>query len=122
QKNFVASNMYSLAQAWVFYNTAYPFAIYAGDEMVGFIMMGYHKPKGIYNIWRFMIDKRFQNKGYGKAALLLAVKYIREKYNASELYLSFEPENSTAEKLYNSIGFARTGEVDDGEIVMCLKM
>jgi diamine N-acetyltransferase len=122
QKNFVASNMYSLAQAWVFYNTAYPFAIYAGDEMVGFIMMGYYKPKGIYNIWRFMIDKRFQNKGYGKAALLLAVKYIREKYNASELYLSFEPEKSTAGKLYNSIGFARTGEVDDGEIVMCLKM
>jgi len=122
QKNFVASNMYSLAQAWVFYNTAYPFAIYAGDEMVGFIMMGYYKPKGVYNIWRFMIDKRFQNKGYGKAALLLAVKYIREKYNASELYLSFEPENLTAEKLYNSIGFARTGEVEDGEIVMCLKM
>jgi len=121
QKNFVASNTYSLAQAWVFYDTAYPFAIYANNEMVGFIMMGYYKPKGIYNIWRFMIDKRFQNKGYGKAALLLAVKYLKEKYNINELYLSFEPENTTAEKLYNSVGFVRTGEIENGEVVMCLR-
>ena len=122
QKKFVASNVYSLAQAWVFYDTAYPFAIYAGNKMVGFIMMGYYKPKGIYNIWRLMIDKRFQGKGYGKAALVLAVKYLKEKYNVSEIFLSFEPDNTVAEKLYSSIGFQRTGEVENNEIVMCLKV
>ena len=122
QKNFVASNVYSLAQAWVFYETAYPFAIYADDIMVGFIMMGYYKPKSIYNIWRFMIDKRYQGKGYGKAALVLAVEYLKEKYNVSEIYLSFEPDNTIAEKLYSSIGFQRTGEVENNEIVMCLKV
>ena len=122
QKTFVASNVYSLAQAWVFYDTAYPFAIYADNIMVGFIMMGYYKPKGIYNIWRLMIDKRFQGKGYGKAALVLAVKYLKEKYNVSEIFLSFEPDNTVAEKLYSSIGFQRTGEVENNEIVMCLKV
>jgi len=35
QKNFVASNVYSLAQAWVFYETAYPLAIYSNNIMVG---------------------------------------------------------------------------------------
>ena len=40
QRKFVASNVYSLAQAWVYYETAYPFAIYADDVMVGFIMLG----------------------------------------------------------------------------------
>ena len=124
QENFVASNIYSLAQAWVFYETAYPFAIYANDTntMVGFIMMGFYKPKGIYNIWRFMIDERFQGKGYGREAILLAIKYLKEKYNVQEIFLSFEPDNVVAEKLYSSVGFQRTGEVEDGEIVMCLNL
>jgi len=122
QHNFVASNMYSLAQAWAFYETAYPFAIYADDIMVGFIMMGFYKPKGIYNIWRFMIDGRFQGKGYGKAALLLAIEYLKEKYNTHEIFLSVEPTNTIAEKLYSSVGFIRTGEVIDDEIVMRLNI
>jgi len=122
QTNFVAPNIYSLAQAWVFHETAYPFAIYADDVMVGFIMMGYYKPKGSYNIWRFMIDERFQNKGYGRAALLLAIEYLKEKFNVTEIYLSFEPENVVAEKLYRSFGFELTGELEGEEIVMCLKV
>ena len=120
QKNFVASNMYSLAQAWVFHENAYPFAIYADNKMVGFIMMGY-KPEGIYNIWRLMIDKRFQGKGYGKAALVLAVQYLKEKHDASEVYISFISGNNLAEKLYESVGFKRTGEVENNQIGMCLK-
>ena len=122
QKTFVAANIYSLAQAWVFYKTAYPFAIYADDVMVGFIMMGYYKSKGVYTIWRLMIDERFQGKGHGKAALLLAIKHLNEKYNTDEIYLSVEPDNATAEKLYNSVGFKPTGEVAGSEIVMCLKL
>ena len=122
QKNFVASNTYSLAQAWVFYETAHPLAIYADDTMVGFIMMGFYKPKGIYNIWRFMIDEGFQGKGYGKAALLLAVNHLKEKYDADKVFLSFEPDNTAAEKLYSSVGFQRTGEVEGDEIVMCLNV
>jgi len=120
QKNFVASNIYSLAQAWVFYDTAYPFAIYADDIMVGFVMMGYYTEKNLYNIWRFMIDARYQQRGYGKAALQLSIEYLCEKFNVSEIFLSFEPTNIVAEKLYSSLGFKRTGEVEGGEIVMRL--
>jgi diamine N-acetyltransferase len=122
QRNFVASNTYSLAQAWVFYDTAYPFAIYADDIMVGFVMMGYYKPKGEYTVWRFMIDKRFQGKGYGKAALALAIRYLKDKFNPKEIFLSFEPDNIIAEKLYYNAGFRRTGEVEGDEIVMRLKL
>ncbi|MBD5537931.1 MAG: GNAT family N-acetyltransferase [Lachnospiraceae bacterium] len=71
QKNFVSSTVHSLAQAWVYYDTAFPFAIYANDEMVGFIMLGYYEVKGYYTLWKFMIDEQYQNKGYGKKALKL---------------------------------------------------
>lgn len=38
QEEFVSSNVHSLAQAWVYRNTAFPFAIYADNIIVGFIM------------------------------------------------------------------------------------
>jgi len=121
QLNFVASNVYSLAQAWVFHETAYPFAVYAEDVMVGFVMMGYDGSKGVYFIWRFMIDRRYQGKGYGKAALQLSIKYLVDRFGLREIYLSFMPGNTAAENLYSGAGFQRTGEMDDDEIVMCLK-
>jgi diamine N-acetyltransferase len=120
QRNFVASNIYSLAQAWVYYETAYPFAIYADGVMVGFVMMGYHTEKNIYNIWRFMIDSRYQKRGYGKIAVQLSIEYLRKEFNVSEVFLSFQPKNMAAEKLYSSLGFKRTGEVENGEVVMRL--
>ena len=118
QAGYVASNLFSLAQAWVYYETAYPFAVYADDVMVGFIMMGYDRDKKTYDIWRLMIDRRYQGNGYGKAALLLGVGFLSDKYKTREIYLSFVPENSVAEKLYESAGFRRTGEMDGGEAVM----
>jgi len=41
QERYVASNVYSLAQAWVVEASAHPFAIYAEDTMVGFVMVAY---------------------------------------------------------------------------------
>lgn len=120
QKNFVASNVYSLAQAWVYHKTAYPFAIYADDIMVGFVMMGFYEEKQLYTIWRFMIDTRYQRKGYGKIALQLSIDYLRKEFNANEIFLSFEPNNLVAEKLYDSLGFKRTGELAGEEIIMGL--
>ena len=122
QKNFVAANIYSLAQAWLYYKTAFPFAIYDGDVLVGFIMLGYYELKNCYNVWRFMIDERYQGKGYGKAALLLGIRYLTETYGVSEIFLSVVPENIVAENLYRSVGFERTGEMSGSEAVMCLKV
>lgn len=120
QMSFVASNIYSLAQAWVYQKDAYPFAIYADDLMVGFIMMSYYEDAGHYDLWRFMIDEKYQNKGYGKAALKLAIKYMIDTFNVKELYTSFVPGNTGAKHLYKSLGFNETGELDGDEIVMRL--
>lgn len=121
QKNFVATNVYSLAQAWLAGEEAHPFAIYADDTLVGFFMGGTFKdekqPGGIqYYIWRFMTDKAYQGKGYGRAALPLAIDYFRQM-GAKEITLSYEPENEVAAKLYASEGFVPTGEIDNGEAV-----
>ena len=120
QQSFVSPNVYSLAQAWVYHGNAYPYAIYADNIMVGFIMMGYYAEKGVYDIWYLMIDEKFQRRGYGKAALALGVAYLKKEFDVKEIFLCFEPSNAAAEALYESAGFKRTGEVDGDEIIMRL--
>ena len=122
QKSFVASNVYSLAQAWVFQKTAYPFAIYEDNIMVGFVMMGYYEEKQAYTIWRFMIDARYQGKGYGKKALQLSIDYLRKEHHVNEIYLSFVSGNIAAEKLYGSLGFQKTGVMEGDEFEMRLEI
>ena len=140
QYNFVAGNTYSLAEAYA--NTAegryaQPFGIYAGETPVGFLMIGYDISEdddlerfplsaGSYLIWRFMIDKNHQNRGYGKQAMKLALDFIRTRPcgKAEYCWLSYEPENEIARKLYRSFGFAEEPEMPEGwdEIPAVLKL
>ncbi len=120
QKSFVASNKDSMVDAYFAMTEdkvpVFPFGIYLGKKPVGFIMISYDipwagqyygLPEGYYYIWRFMIDKRYQGNGYGREALKLAVDFIRTAPcgKAEYCWLSFEPENETARKLYLSFGF-----------------
>lgn len=120
QASFVASNVYSLAQAGVYHETSFPFAIYADDNLVGFIMMGYYEKENQYTLWRFMIDKKYQGKGYGKSALKLAVNYMISNFGIKELGTGTHCENFVAQSLYKSIGFKETGEIDGDQIGMKL--
>lgn len=120
QKNFVSSTVHSLAQAWVYYDTAFPFAIYADNIMIGFIMLGYYEAKGYYTLWKFMIDKKYQNKGYGKKALKLGIDYLVNRFKVKEVYTAYYTTNYIAARLYTSFGFRETGEVAGNEVGMKL--
>jgi len=112
QKSYVSTNAESLAQAYVYSDTAYPFAVYDDDIIVGFIMMGYYEAKEYYTLWKLMIDKRYQNRGYGKEALKLGIRFLRERFEVSEIYTGVVPENTTAKNLYKSVGFKETGLIE----------
>lgn len=137
QDGFVASNTQSVVEAYLSVSEgghALPFGIFEDDEPVGFLMIGYdvdatyeNPPKiayGNYSLWRLMIDERYQKRGYGRAALALALDLIRTFPcgKAEYCYLSYEPENTVAKKLYQSFGFVENGETDDNEIVAVLKL
>lgn len=120
QVSYVATNIYSLAQAGVYHETAYPFAIYADEILVGFVMMGYYEREQQYTLWRFMIDKKYQGKGYGKIALKLAINYMIDNFNVTELGTGTHVKNFVAQNLYKSVGFKETEEVDGDQIGMKL--
>ena len=115
QADFVASNLYSLAEAAV-EPTWRPLAIYAGDDLVGFAMFGRDDESGRWWIMRYMIDAQHQGRGYGTAALPVLIDLMIERHGCSEIFLGYAPENAVAERLYARMGFVPTGEVEGGEI------
>ena len=137
QESFVAPNDVSNIEAYTAITGngyAFPFGIYEDDIPVGFLMVGFDADdywedapsiaRGNYNLWRLMIDKNYQKKGYGKEAVRLALEFIKTNPcgKADFGWLSYEPENEVAKRLYHSFGFAETGEMDGDEIIAVLKL
>ena len=112
QKDFVISTAESLAKAYVYPDTAYPFGVYDENTLVGFIMMGFYEVKGYYTLWEFMIDHKYQNKGYGRVALKLGMEYIWDKFGPVDIYTGVAYKNSVAKRLYESVGFSCTGLIE----------
>jgi len=123
QKDFVAPNAVSLAQA-LFANAAWYRAVYLGDEPVGFVMLYDEslidppEPDPEIGVWRFMIDERFQGRGIGSEALRLVIAHVRAKGGFRALELSYVPGPGCAEPFYRSLGFEPTGRMNDGEVVL----
>lgn len=120
QKEFVASNMYSLAQAKAF-PECICLAIYHDEIPVGFTMYCIDEEDREYWIYRLMIDAEYQSKGYGKAAMELLISRIKEDPEHRMIYISFEPENVGAKHLYEQLGFKADGRVIEGEVVYKLE-
>jgi len=121
QKCFVASNAYSILES-KFEEGNYPLAIYDGEVMVGFLMYSFDSDDNSWWMCRLMMDKKYQGKGYGRAAILKLLELLKEEHGNIKVYTSFEPENSVAEKLYEAVGFRKTGKIMWGEVVMEIQL
>jgi diamine N-acetyltransferase len=120
QSEFVAPNVRGIAETHI-YPDAEPRAVYAGDELVGFVLfhpVDRDEPAEGHCIVRLMIAHQFQGRGLGRQALEAAVDWIVRERPAGRVRLSVVPDNDKARKLYRSAGFVETGELDDGELVM----
>jgi diamine N-acetyltransferase len=124
QQDYVASNAWSLAQALAEYDIAWPRAIVADGTVVGFLMLEIDPDEENgrpFWLWRLMIDANQQRRGYGRAALDLAIEELRSR-GAQELYTSWVPGQHGPEGFYLRLGFVPTGELDDDEIVARLNL
>jgi len=125
QRNFLEtpSVLYGIAEVQ-FHPTYLPYTILDDDVMVGFVIYGY-LPEDSLKWWipLLIIDKCYQGKGYGRAAMEAVIKTVREQVpNCKEIALSYKQDNTVAERLYLSMGFEKTDEIDDrDQITMRLK-
>ncbi|MEZ4731011.1 MAG: GNAT family N-acetyltransferase [Caldilineaceae bacterium] len=127
---FVAPNSVSLAQAhyepwWQPYGL---YAIIEGQEtMVGFAMYGrwpatdipaHHDnaQPGVDFIIRFMIDQRYQGRGYGRVGLAAILAQIKAQPDIQAIEISYDVANPVMAHLCTGAGFQPTGRITDGEI------
>ena len=116
QTEFAPTIVESLATAYIKpWDEAFdPYLIYDDDIMIGAFYLSY-TPNSKDNYWLggFLIDEKYQKKGYGKAAFLKVIQFMKENHtNCQEVNLTVEKDNSIAQKLYKSCGFDDTGEVN----------
>lgn len=74
-----------------------------------------------YDLQQFLIDSRFQRRGYGTQALRLILSHLRQegKYACAEVCV--HRENTAALKLFEKLGFRDTGYVD-ANVPHCLNL
>jgi diamine N-acetyltransferase len=129
QTHFVASNLYSIAEAqfgddYEGHWDLYPFGIYDGNTPVGFLMYGYNfqHPHQQAFIIRLMVDEKYQGKGYGRFGMEKMLETFRAEQRIRAVGISYEPENEAARKLYASLGFQETGRLIEGEVEAVLQL
>ena len=132
QDRFVSSVRDSLAEA-AEYPHARPWyrAVFASGEPagpVGFVMVSWNcEPQppeiiGPWFLWKLLIDKRYQGRGYGAAVVRQIAELVRAE-GATELLTSYVPEDGGPAGFYQRLGFEPTGELDaTGEVIVRLRL
>ncbi|MCZ4142982.1 hypothetical protein BZG17_34880, partial [Escherichia coli] len=81
--------------------------------MVGFVLFDNEVYKdGYYWILRFMVDERFQRKGYGSLAIKEIIKKLTHRPDCQQIRVNHVPHNTAANRLYKNLGFQETGEME----------
>ena len=124
QKDYLPDNTYSIAESKLF-PTYQPRAIYSNGKVVGFLMYKSAADEGHpdeYEIFRFMIDRRYQRTGVGRKAMELAINEIKSNCNVKLIEVCYALTNTVAKAFYGSYGFEEVGINSDGEIVAEIKV
>ena len=123
-EKFVASNAYSLAQAWLYRDAGdvYPFAVCDGEKPVGFMMLDEDLEERCLILWRIMFPVEYQNRGYGSQAIRLLIQMAEASGKYDFMLLDCVPGNEIAIHVYEKLGFRPTGQIVHGEIEYRLEL
>ena len=104
------------------------YALCYGGNPVGLVEIRYVKgevypgleEKMVYELFRILVDKAHQKKGYGTRAIGLFLDYVRRKPlgDAAAVVVSVVEGNEVALKLYERFGFKVIGRDKYGHIVL----
>ena len=129
QQKCVAPNAISVAQAHFVPDHAWFKAIYLDEEPIGFMMVDVDPDeeevppvdKPSVMLWRFMLGRDYQGKGYGKKALDIVTDKFRKEGN-QYFYTSCVMGEVSPYQFYLNYGFVDTGEKDGEEEILKLKL
>lgn len=123
QKGFLDSPVGILARGYLYrHDRASVIGIADDDTAVGIALVrDLDEEPACYDLQQFMIDARFQGKGYGTAALRLILSALEKerKYDCAEVCV--KKNDAAALRVYEKVGFVDTGYIDE-EAPDCLNL
>lgn len=129
QSKFVASNLYSIAEAQFGYKyeghwDLHTFGIFTDDIPVGFLMYGYNfaHPRIQAYTFRLMVDEKYQGNGYGRLGMEKMLRIFSEDERIKSVGISYKPENEVARRLYAILGFVEPGDLIESEVLAILNL
>ncbi len=107
-------------------------SVHDGDRLVGYVMISDGIPQdvldanddivGPYYLWRLLIDRRHQFKGYGGDTLDAIATYVRIRPGGDVLLTSCRGGEGSPMAFYLGDGFVKTCRIADGEEVLALDL
>ena len=91
-------------------------AIEADGTIAGHVMWAVDEDDGSTWLGGLVIDASRQGRGIGRATVEVFLDRFTEN-GRTNVALSYSPENEVARRLYLSLGFVETGEMEGDEIV-----
>lgn len=111
QRGFVASASQSLLES-LYEEGLIILGIYFGKIMIGYLLFDYDKEIPGWSLSRFMIDKKYQNKGFGKIAVREFLNYFKDNIDSDKIYISVNIDNIAAIRIFQSIGFKKVRKIE----------
>src|SRR5699024_11049261 len=111
---FIAPNVRSIADAYLYRKAGdvFPYAVQDGETVVGFVLLDEDEEEKELMIWRMMVDKDYQGKGYGKAIVEKVIEQFEADDRFEVLIADYVKGNEVMGKLLESLGF-EYGEFDE---------
>ncbi|HEL1550830.1 TPA: GNAT family N-acetyltransferase [Streptococcus suis] len=107
----VASVEYSLAQAWLYKDLGMilPYAVLSGRKVVGFAMLSIEPKDNSYYLWRLLIDKDFQNRGFGKEVIQQMIGKAKADPLCHKISINYVIGNHKMRYILEKLGFQSVG-------------
>lgn len=120
---FIAPNVRSIADAYLYRKAGdvFPYAVQDGETVVGFVLLDEDEEEKELMIWRMMVDKDYQGKGYGKAIVEKVIEQFEADSRFDVLIADYVKGNDVMGKLLESLGF-EYGEFDEVNNEYVMKM
>ena len=115
QKGFVASAVGILARGYVYRGCGGRVLVIENDGVIvgaALVREFTEEPLG-YDLQQFMIDRHFQGRGYGFAALKLILEELRKEGHYDHVEVCVKKKDVEAIRLYEKCGFTDSGYIDE---------
>ena len=122
QKNFLPSNLFSIAEAQFYEHAQSRVICNERDRVVGYALFGRDIFTTKWKIFRLMIDKSQQGQGYGEGAMREIIAQISKEPDGNEILICYQDGNQVARRLYAKLGFIEQEIDTSGKVTALLTL